>query len=516
VTHAANADWPAPDWCFRTVYSGASRSRPAAPGASAARTSSTLGANGGPWRATTTWATSTAHSIGSRATELSRISSRGVSRRFAFLLLVAAPFGLALLDIGHTSKSWWLVAAIPVVLYCLYAAGLRWWLPTRSARPARTRSDRPSTREADWLLLIRGLAAGLVFVFHSGIVLDHDFTWGHSQWAWLIYSPPWLGMILFFTLSGYLMGKGFYTGRYDLSRTSVVEYLRNRFLRIFPLMAVVGLLAILWQSPSLLRMPQLGVRMILFGFNGYQATDSIGAFWSLSTEWQFYLLVPAAFAVVNALLREKARLPVVTALVLFGGLIVRSYSWSFHPNAHGWAFYVYTPLFDNLDVFLLGFLANWWVTRLERARRLLATAWPMLLLGIYLAYAFVSYQALGVSNPHWLRTFVVILPGASALALIPVLVGCEALNRIERSRSVPRHRTASVLYWIGALTYPVYLIHSSILDGVQKGIPHDPYLVRWLVATVLVVFVAWVLHITVEQAALRWRKDVVRPEGAVA
>jgi peptidoglycan/LPS O-acetylase OafA/YrhL len=449
-----------------------------------------------------------------------RESEHGMKRAVAFLCILGAPLGIALLDTGVPSRSWWLVAAAPIGLYCVYALGVSRFFPARAAGSAPLRSDvapRDSRRDEDWLLLIRGLACGLVFVMHSRYEFDHgSFSHLHGRWAWILESPAWLGMLLFFTLSGYLMGKGFYTGKYDLSRSGVTLYLRNRFLRIFPLMFVAGLLvlallATIWRASGQRLAPQVGVRILLFGFRDNDGVAGIGPFWSLSTEWQFYLLVPAAFTIALAASRlfnpaPKLLLPAATLLVLGVSVMNRNYVWTHHYGAVSYPAYIYTTLFGNIDVFLLGFLTNWWVPRLERLSRVIAAVWPLLLVGIYLVYAFISYQALIRGNEQWFPIHAIFMPGLVALALMPVLVGCELWNRKARQRKVPRRRTAFLLFWVGALTYPIYLVHDTILVTVQGELPHMTYAVRWALATFLVILVAWALHMTVEKAVLKWRK----------
>jgi peptidoglycan/LPS O-acetylase OafA/YrhL len=455
-----------------------------------------------------------------------RESEHEMRRAVAFLCILGAPLGLALLDTGVPSRSWWLVAAAPIGLYCIYALGVSRFLPARVAGsvPLRTGvKPRGSRHDTDWLLLIRGLACGLVFIMHIGIIFKHDFSYSHSRWAWILESPAWLGIILFFTLSGYLMGKGFYTGKYDLSRSGVTLYLRNRFLRIFPLMFVVGLfvvglLATLGRSSEQHLTPQAGVRVLLFGFNGQGGIEAIGAFWSLSTEWQYYLLVPAAFAIALAASclfppAPRVLLPVATLLVLGGGFMIRQHLWTHHGGAESWAKYIFPSLFGNIDVFLLGFLTNWWMPRLARLARVIAAVWPLLLVGIYLAYSFVSYEAFSfvytgapIVNEQWFRIHAVVMPGAVALALITVLVGCELWNRKARLRRAPRRRTAFLLFWVGELTYPIYLMHVAILLGVQSELPRLSYTAKCGIATILVILIAWVLHMTVEKAVLNWRR----------
>jgi peptidoglycan/LPS O-acetylase OafA/YrhL len=253
---------------------------------------------------------------------------------------------------------------------------------------------------------------------------------------------------------------------------------------------------------------------LLFQFNqsgegAGDGSDTVGAFWSLSTEWQYYLLVPAAFAIALAAPRlfaptPKMLLPVATLLVLGVGFMIRYYQWTHHGGANSWAGYIFPALLGNIDVFLLGFLANWWMPRLARISRLLGAVWPLLLVGIYLTYSFIAYGFAVNIRHQW--AFVLIVPGAVALALIPVLVGGEASNRKARLRIAPQPRTAFVLFWVGELTYPIYLVHSSILASVQLGLPHATYAVRWAIGTILVILIAWVFHMTVEEAVLNWRR----------
>jgi peptidoglycan/LPS O-acetylase OafA/YrhL len=199
---------------------------------------------------------------------------------------------------------------------------------------------------------------------HSQAIFNRGFGYLHGRWAWILESPAWLGMVMFFTLSGYLMGKGFYTGKYDLSRPGVTLYLRNRFLRIVPLMVVVGLviaglLATIWRSQGEHLSPKVGVRLLLFEFNSHPGPGAIGPFWSLSTEWQYYLLVPAAFAIALAATRRfapgpKVLLPVATLLVLGVGVMNSDYVWTHHGGSASYSAYIYPTLFGNMTFSCLG------------------------------------------------------------------------------------------------------------------------------------------------------------------
>ena len=434
-------------------------------------------------------------------------------RGIAFVAAGVAPFGLAYLTATYVMPGDWVPLLFEILaLYGLYVIALYWAFPRRHRSP-KPRNDADTVpvnergQRTDWLLLLRGIAAALVFVMHTGIVFKHDFQWGGSRWAWIAFSPAWLGMILFFTLSGYLMGKGFKSGKYPLDRRGVSHYLRNRFLRIVPLSLVVAAAIIVLQAPSWIGQPDLIIRTTSFTFNGIVSPEGLGSYWSLSTEWQFYLVAPIAALVCFFLFRRRAILPATVAAVMIAGVGIRWILWVRHDGIIGWNPFVYTPLYGNIDLFILGFVANWIRPNIQRLSGILRRTWAPILLAIYLAYSYVSYRAMELGDVGIQKFFAVVMPAIVALFLLPVLLGMEASNdaanlRPTSTRSRLRSRT---LYWIGALTFPVYLCHSAILVSVESGIPRSPYLTRLLVAAVLTFATALILHLTVERTALSWR-----------
>src|ERR1700680_4962633 len=107
----------------------------------------------------------------------------------------------------------------------------------------------PAPEQKDYLLVLRGFAA-------IGVILSHCFTVGHlSIGAVITHSTanfvlfrdpigwrdnvlfiivPLLGsnfVTLFFVQSGYLMGKLFHDGRYDLSLSGLRRFYTNRYMR---------------------------------------------------------------------------------------------------------------------------------------------------------------------------------------------------------------------------------------------------------------------------------------------
>ncbi|PJJ58982.1 acyltransferase family protein [Hymenobacter chitinivorans] len=147
---------------------------------------------------------------------------------------------------------------------------------------------------------IRGFAALLV-VWHHAVsfprTLDPHYT---VQGFWAYMAPSHFSVLLFFVLSGYVIGL---TNPRPLTTTTIPQYLRKRLVRIYPIYAVCMLLAVLvgWGQ-------------------GYSWATVIGNFtflqiavtpiihenspaWSLHFEVLYYLLfVPVSFFRLPALL----------------------------------------------------------------------------------------------------------------------------------------------------------------------------------------------------------------------
>jgi peptidoglycan/LPS O-acetylase OafA/YrhL len=138
---------------------------------------------------------------------------------------------------------------------------------------------------------IRWLAATLVFAFHfyQRFFNPGVLTLSHPGWSWFnIISEGHTGVGLFFTLSGFLFMQ------IALHHKKIVygDFIRNRFLRIFPLFLTVFVIAISIDRDAF--RPQ-DVFYILFTNLGDAPTSKIfltGAAWTISVEFMFYLAFP--------------------------------------------------------------------------------------------------------------------------------------------------------------------------------------------------------------------------------
>lgn len=291
--------------------------------------------------------------------------------------------------------------------------------------------------------LLRALAILSVMLYHlssHGIALP----------AWVEHG--WMGVDLFFVLSGYLIGWQLLS-RYASGHTPAWRnFMLSRALRILP--AYYAVLALYVLLPATREGGDLQPlwKYLTFTVNLFPDWEQGRAYshaWSLCIEEHFYLVFPllAWLLVKHASARQTGLLLLA---LLAGGALLRGGLWQTQIAPHlaggdvrqvidAYVVYLYDPSYARLDGLLMGaslaavraFRPQWWdrlqacsgrLMLLGGALLILATRiTPASLLGATLLFPLVALGCTallaGVTSPaHWLgRT---VLPGAQTLALL--------------------------------------------------------------------------------------------------
>jgi peptidoglycan/LPS O-acetylase OafA/YrhL len=177
---------------------------------------------------------------------------------------------------------------------------------------------RPTLAHLDALTGVRALAAIWVFVYHAwlasgaGPVVLPLGAWRADLTPWFAFG--WLGLDIFFVLSGFLLTRQEWIrlerrGGDDVVRRVApflafcATFLRKRILRVYPAYyGCLSLLIALAATHLYLRLPGrlellLHLGMIHNAVDAYVSTLN-GVFWTLPFEWQFYLFFPLLFVLL--------------------------------------------------------------------------------------------------------------------------------------------------------------------------------------------------------------------------
>lgn len=176
---------------------------------------------------------------------------------------------------------------------------------------------------------LRAGAAMAVLAFHAAVVttlLVGPASGGAQGAAWDVLMHLNVGVIVFFVLSGYLVGGPFVRAWLgDAPPPQLGRYLGRRLRRIVPAFWVVSALALLWFGVGESSLREV---LLVFGFaqvyDWSAAADVMRHAWTLDAELAFYLLLPAfavAFRDVPRRIRPACLAAVLGAIVVIGLLV---------------------------------------------------------------------------------------------------------------------------------------------------------------------------------------------------
>ncbi len=396
-------------------------------------------------------------------------------------------------------------------------------LPARSRRVESRRHDEPvlagaaprTSEPIRWpgLDLLRSIAIVWVMLFHSFVVGGLG-----PRWDWLA-RYGWMGVDLFFVLSGFLIGTQLLASTGPGRRLSLRDFYRRRARRILP--AYFAVLAAYCFWPAFREAPGMepAWKFATFVVNlsiDYGRNTAFSHAWSLCVEEHFYLAFPL-LAPWLASRATKGPLLAAGACVVGVGIASRGLAW-WHGVSTGadagrnwYVEDVYYPTWNRLDGLLAGVALALWKVRAPRswarARRhadaLMVVGLATTALACWLFRDRVGWAGNTLGWP-------VLALGFGAL----VFAGAGRGSVLDRWR-VPGAAG------LAAISYSLYLVHKAAYHLVEA---------TWgaaLEGRGLLAFIAYggaalaagtALHFAVERPFLRWRQRLpnVRTDRAAS
>jgi peptidoglycan/LPS O-acetylase OafA/YrhL len=303
---------------------------------------------------------------------------------------------------------------------------------------------------------IRAIAVLMVMCFHYGY-----------------FAAGWVGVQIFFTLSGYLITGILLQSRGNSFASFMGTFYWHRAVRILPLLCafifVVALIYAIFGAPISFRTDWPWLVTFTANFARLRPVD-IGPYfvhiWSLAVEQQFYLVWPLLlfflpprgfrFAVAGILVLSP-----LIRLALFHGLVEFGYDEQYAGKA------VYVLPFTQFDAFAAGAAISLWnLDRMRNAGRwflvvLAATAaagvgvlaWAYFGFGPGSAFvASLGYAMFMVQSNEYVWGYA-LLNLLSMLGIICALQGVGPFRMLE----------SRILIWVGKISYGVYVYHLPLL-----------------------------------------------------
>jgi peptidoglycan/LPS O-acetylase OafA/YrhL len=298
---------------------------------------------------------------------------------------------------------------------------------------------------------IRGLAILLVLIHHygnsaNGMGVDYPLPFVRDL-AWMTVDIGWMGVDLFFVLSGFLI-----TGiLYEAKGTD--KYFKNfyirRALRIFPLYyAAIGFIILLkvfwpdggsWGTASAWWQALYATNFLII-FQGDEAAGILAHYWSLAIEEHFYLMWP-----LLVFLGSRRQIMGAAVAVVVGAIVVRLLLFAY--DAPLSAAYVLT--FAKMDSLAVGALVALAARGHQGLAPLVGPARIVLAAGLAALTAIVLVGG-GESDGLLFRTFGYTVVSLTCGAIIVVGLTTRWLDALLAIRP---------LTWLGKYSYGLYVWH---------------------------------------------------------
>ncbi|MES2017176.1 MAG: acyltransferase [Pseudomonadota bacterium] len=335
---------------------------------------------------------------------------------------------------------------------------------------------------------LRALAIVLVVLHHYVL-----FVSGSDTFGWL-GSIGWVGVDLFFALSGYLIGNQIFAGLRAGNGFSLPRFYARRLLRTLPNFYVLVALYYLW--PGFRHdAPLLPLWKFLTFTQNINLTPgtAFSHAWSLCIEEQFYMLLPA-LALLLAALRWPLRWTwALVALTFAAGMAIRYQLWNTYVGEGGYFKYIYYSTFCRFDELVAGVV-------LALLKNYHARLWRALTANGNLALALGS---LVTALAFWLflqdrEGQAITVFGFPLLALGFALLILAALGERSILRSVCVPGAGKLALW----SYAIYLTHKQLGILAREPLLRLGYGPESLMAIGVVMAgslaAGWLLHACVE------------------
>jgi peptidoglycan/LPS O-acetylase OafA/YrhL len=308
--------------------------------------------------------------------------------------------------------------------------------------------------------LLRAIAIVWVMLFHSFLLggLGPD-------WSWLSRFG-WMGVDLFFVLSGFLIGGQVLAPLARGAKLSFGDFYLRRAFRILPAYLAVLALYLMWPGFREAAGMEPWWKFLSFTMNlsiDYGRHSAFSHAWSLCVEEHFYWLFPL---LAVGLLKRPAmwKFVALCVAIVVGGIVLRAAIWTHGMqtdptmNRNWFVEDLYYPTWNRLDGLLCGVaLAAWKTFRPQAwsaARR----------------YANLSLAAglLVMALAFWLfQDRVGLLGNTLGWPVLSLGLGLLVFAGADRDSLIGR-RTLPGVGWLAAISYSLYLMHKATYHVVQE------------------------------------------------
>jgi peptidoglycan/LPS O-acetylase OafA/YrhL len=299
---------------------------------------------------------------------------------------------------------------------------------------------------------IRGIAVLFVFFYHLyGVSFSGETKPGSYTLPMAFIAGGNTGVTLFFVLSGFLLSLPFIKGADKGQFPSIRDYFISRTLRILPLYYLVVVASILITGNF-----DEGLAALTFQYVGFDIFPYSVVWWTLSTEVQFYILLPIIMFLLNS---TNGRL-ILLVLFIFWVLSYYLLTLSDYEISRSYEMIRTKSIFARLPAFIFGigtaFAYNHYNAKPFKSSKNQSyySCFALVILVLILGFILQSALNMGANAEtlwHIHHTF-------EALCWTLILLLLVTTNPLGKSIIIN-----SINAFLGKISYSIYLLHVPIM-----------------------------------------------------
>jgi len=336
---------------------------------------------------------------------------------------------------------------------------------------------------------LRGISVILVLLLHS---------------TYSVVKGGWIGVDLFFILSGYLITTLLENEFFKTGTISFKKFYMRRILRLLPPLIICVILAnLLWSFTPSVEFPfanrEKATLGALFYFTNFQNSTNfnLGHLWSLSVEEHFYFVWPALVILFLFKLPLKKK---IICLVIFIFIVSALRVLAFNHNWSSGSLVIdpYRCTFCRIDSILLGALISFFLSSKKDIQFELNQSLKNVIIVTFIILLAAIVLLIDLHNKYWNNG-----------GFVFTNIFCSFIVLFAITNPTESFFSNKLFIWIGKRSYGIYVYHFPIflaLESLRK--PHNilNYLLVFFMRFLVSILFSAIVYRYIEQPILKLKK----------